>query len=181
MNYIDTLIQNYFSVSRTPFVTAVMSTLSAFFDVTDLYSTLRFAILILAVSALIYLLKGKKYSFLFLITVFLAGLIVLVLKYIFNTTRPDLAIITLSTPSFPSYHATQATVFFAMLIYVFSRDFSEFGRIIFNSFCVFGIILVSVSRVYLGVHWFSDVFGGIVLGLFIIYLSIWLFKFLYKK
>jgi len=70
--------------------------------------------------------------------------------------------------SFPSGHAARA-VFLGILFYSqFIIHNSLFKRLTLRMLAVTGIvgyiILVSVSRIYLGHHWFSDVAGGLLLG-----------------
>src|SRR3989344_1627874 len=69
-----------------------------------------------------------------------------------------------------------STIFFVILIYIFDSCFRSRGRVIFNTICLSGIMLVAFSRLYLGVHWLSDVLFGIILGVLISYISIFIFK-----
>lgn len=91
------------------------------------------------------------------------------LKIVFHRARPDLwpALVAEKTPSFPSGHATMTTVFFggvAAIVLHMSRER------LYRTAAVAGaaVIVVSVcfTRVYLGVHWTTDVAGGVLVGLF---------------
>ena len=171
MNSLDIAISNYFSLIRTQPLTEFMYLVSTFFDVSF------FTVLIcLCVALLVYIIRGKKYSYLFLGVMMVQAGAVLFLKNIFNVARPTDAVINAFGQSFPSYHATAVTVFFTMLMYIFDSHFKTVGRIIFNSICVSLILLVVSSRIYLGVHWLSDVLGGVILGITISYLSVLVFK-----
>ena len=181
MNLVDIFVQNYFSTGRTPFVTESMYIISRFFDVTDVASMSRFVVIILCITILIYLVRDIKYGLLFVSTLFCGAVTTYFLKIFFDITRPLDGVIIALGQSFPSYHATVATIFFVILMYIFDDYFSGTKRTVFNSLCVVGILLVSTSRVYLGVHWFSDVIGGIVLGVFISYLSVKIFEYFSHK
>jgi undecaprenyl-diphosphatase len=95
--------------------------------------------------------------------------IVYVCKYVFNISRPENGIIFEESASFPSAHAAAAAAFFVALMYVFDRYLSSIPRIVFNIFCISCIFIVAVSRVYLGVHWASDVVAGIAAGALVSY------------
>ena len=170
MLLIDLFVNNYFLLNRTDFLVQIMH------FITDLFgSTIYFAVIISLVFLLVYKLKGLKYGLLFLGAVASSIVVIQSLKLFSDVSRPLNGAIEVTGQSFPSNHATTATVFFMMLIYIFDDYFRPFERKIFNLVCIFGIFLIAFSRVYLGVHWFSDVFWGIMLGLFISYILVHLF------
>ncbi len=171
MNHIDIIVQNYFSITRTVTLTEFMYIVSYLFDVT-LYSFGLF----LCVSVLVYLFRGWKYFIFFISTILFSGILVYLLKIFFNVSRPVGGVVYAFGQSFPSYHATMSTVFFIVLMYIFDGYFRPFFRNIFNLLCITMIVLISFSRIYLGVHWVSDVLFGIALGVGIVYLLIKLFK-----
>lgn len=171
MNNIDIFVQNYFSLTRTTTLTEFMYVVSYLFDVT-LYSLgLFFCVVIL-----VYLFRGWKYFIFFISTSLFSVLLVYLLKIFFNVSRPIGGVVDAFGQSFPSYHATISAVFFIILMYIFDGYFKPFFRAIFNGLCVAMIILISFSRIYLGVHWLSDVLFGVALGVTTSYLLIRLFK-----
>jgi len=89
------------------------------------------------------------------------------LKMIFDRPRPNAgqALILASSASFPSGHAIISFVFYGFLAYVivgYVRSWRTKIAVVLSA--VFVIGLVGVSRIYLGVHWPSDVLGGYLLG-----------------
>lgn len=171
MYSLDIFIQNYLSSVRTGGLTSFFYLISSFFD----FSTF-FILMCLFISLLIYLVKGHNPTFLFILSIISSGVVVFFLKYIFDIARPTDFVIPAFGPSFPSYHATIVTVFFIILMYIFDDVIDSFSRIVFNSLSIATIFFVALSRVYLGVHWVSDVFVGIILGALISYISLYLFK-----
>ena len=75
-----------------------------------------------------------------------------------------------SSYSFPSGHATASAAVCGTLAYVLWRE-GFIGRRTALAFAVLAPLLVGVSRLYLNVHWATDVLGGWSVGLFIAVLS----------
>jgi membrane-associated phospholipid phosphatase len=67
--------------------------------------------------------------------------------------------------SFPSGHSTQSIAFYGMLAIVLIMCAPAIRRWIFAIGAALVILVVGASRLYLGVHWLTDVLGGYALGL----------------
>lgn len=175
MNSIDIFVQNYFSLVHTLVLTKFMLIMTNLFEVVPLVLITFF------IAILIYYKKGLRDDLLFIISLGIGEVFVFVLKNFFDISRPLNGLVVETSKSFPSGHATAVTIFFVMLMYLFAKDMNKVWRTVFVVFCVLMITLVSVSRLYLGVHWLSDVLGGVALGLFVSYISVAIFNKLYKK
>lgn len=95
------------------------------------------------------------------------GLLNLALKSFFARARPDLAeaLRHASGYSFPSGHAMGSTITFLALNYVAFRVIPTWrGRAAAIAFGVSMIAAIASSRIYLGVHWISDIAAGIAAG-----------------
>lgn len=89
------------------------------------------------------------------------------LKHVFRRARPSLEdpLLTLSTYSFPSGHTAAATVFYGLLAcYLVRRVHGLPARTAVVAACVAMVMLVAVSRMYLGVHYLSDVLAAAAEG-----------------
>ena len=98
----------------------------------------------------------------------------IVLKNIIKRPRPDVvALITETGYSFPSGHSMIAIAMFGFLAYIIYRYMkNKYLKFFLASFsCVVGV-LIALSRVYLGVHYFTDIVCGMVMGLATLVISI---------
>jgi membrane-associated phospholipid phosphatase len=87
------------------------------------------------------------------------------LKVFFAKPRPQLwpRLINEETYSFPSGHALGSLVLYGFLAYVLAEQFPRFSRWIYG-FAVALIAVIGFSRLYLGVHWPTDVVAGYAVG-----------------
>lgn len=107
------------------------------------------------------LMKNKNNSYLALINLGMISLINNIIKIIVKRPRPEYGIITETNYSFPSGHATAATAFYGFLIYLIYINVKN-KKLKYFLIALMFIIIVSicVSRIYLGVHYFSDTLAG---------------------
>jgi undecaprenyl-diphosphatase len=143
------------------------------------------SIIIGAIVSVILLKQGRKTYFVALWLVLLGvGLSVRYGKLIFHRVRPaDVGFYEETNFSFPSGHSTTAMVLFGMISYFLIRNStSRRQRILFLLLGLTIILLVGFSRIYLGVHFLSDVLGGYLLGATWLILGITVIEWLsYKK
>lgn len=108
-----------------------------------------------------------------------AGVLNYLLKYLFERSRPDaLQLVVASGYSFPSGHAMGALCFYGMLAYLASRVIPKWRwRFVLFFLTTLLVTAIGISRIYLGVHYPSDVLGGYTAGAtwlsFCISLLIW--------
>jgi undecaprenyl-diphosphatase len=108
--------------------------------------------------------KGNTKAALHWIAVYAgAGILTFVLKYSAQIARP---IEYYSGYSFPSAHASMSLVVYGFLALLVAREILFKHRWLPYSIAGLIVMAIAFSRLYLGVHWFSDVLGGITLGLF---------------
>lgn len=117
----------------------------------------------------LYLFIKKRYKFLtvLLISLAMAGTVVEIMKKIFARERPNqiYALANADGFGFPSGHSTLALVFYGILVYfIFVSDNQKTHKIYALIIGLALTILVGFSRIYMGVHWPSDVLGGYILG-----------------
>ena len=89
-----------------------------------------------------------------------------VVKWAFHRRRPSV-IARLSGAgwfSFPSGHATMAPLVFGLGVLVWSAPWSRGTRVALLALAATFSLLIAFSRVYLGVHWPSDVLAGLLMG-----------------
>ena len=129
---------------------------------------------VFATALLFYLFRFRNEA-LFVVSTLAASLITFGIKFVIDRPRPTKDLVDIvqvaKHQSFPSGHTAHYVVFFGFLIYIMLRfpDINKVLRVTVIIFSLFLIVTVPLSRVYLGAHWFTDVAGGFVLGLMVLY------------
>src|SRR3989344_4850972 len=114
------------------------------------------------------------YALALAVSVLGAGTVVLLIKEFFRRTRPEKMYQAYAETgfSFPSGHATLAAAFYGFLIYLaWGMLPPGFLRSATVSALALLIALIAFSRLYLGVHYLTDVLGGLLLGAAFAYLG----------
>jgi undecaprenyl-diphosphatase len=136
-------------------------------DVTALGSFSVLAILLLAVVGYLLLAGRRRAAILVLIAVIGGDAISHLLKMGFERARPDIAAqaARVFTASFPSGHATLSAITYLTMAALLTRITPSHGiRIFFMSVALLLTFLVGLSRIYLGVHYPTDVLAGWCIG-----------------
>ena len=135
-------------------------------DVTALGSYAFILITVVIVAG--YLLLARKPDLAaFMVVAVLGGMAIShLLKEVFDRPRPDIEhAVRVFTASFPSGHATLSAVTFLTLAALLTRVRARRGvKLYFVSVAVLLTVLTGLSRVYLGVHYPSDVLAGWCVG-----------------
>ena len=120
--------------------------------------------------------KNKKYGLFLSIDLALITIIQIILKNIFTRYRPlDIVLIKEKGYSFPSGHSLTSMAFYGLIIYlIYNSKLKRQEKIIYITLFSIFILIVGLSRIYLGVHFFTDVVGGFTFSIcfLIIYTSI---------
>jgi membrane-associated phospholipid phosphatase len=109
------------------------------------------------------------------ITISLSSLVLMILlKTLFQRKRPLSPLLKAAKGlSFPSGHAIMAVTFYGLLLYILSQTVDlPWLRNLIIVLLVLLIILIGYSRVYLRVHYASDVLGGFIIGLLWLWISL---------
>lgn len=166
INYFDSTVYNYISnniisKSLTPVIKVV----------TNLGSMV---VLTLISLLLVLLIKDNKIRINIPKNVILISIINYTIKQIIRRPRPiSINLIKEGGYSFPSGHSTTSMAFYGFLIYlVYKYIDNKTLRITLITILTLIILIIGTSRIYLGVHYASDVLAGFILG--IVYLIIFI-------
>ncbi|MCI7333038.1 MAG: phosphatase PAP2 family protein [Mollicutes bacterium] len=121
---------------------------------------------ILIIVCIFLIIKNKWYFYTLSSSYLLSGIVVFITKILVARPRPLEALIKIpSSYSFPSGHTLTSLIFYMTLFYLMTEKSNKLIRITFGLLFCFLIVVVAFSRVCLGVHFFSDVVGGFILGI----------------
>jgi undecaprenyl-diphosphatase len=159
---IDEAVLRWAAERRTPALDDAM------LEITALGSTLVLAI-VAGTAAVFLWLTRHRFSVYILAAAFFAAIVLnIVLKALYGRPRPDdvPAIVTSQSPAFPSGHALSAFAIYGTLAYLVAR-LEPSPRLRAATWIIAALIILAVgaSRVYLGVHYPSDVIAGFAIAL----------------
>jgi undecaprenyl-diphosphatase len=158
----DDAVLTWFGAHRLPSLDAIMV------DVTAL-GTGTVVVMIVTVAALFLWLTRHHYSAILLVVATVGSIILNnLLKMGFERPRPDIVswVGNAHFYSFPSGHAMSATVAYVTVAYLAGRLLATHtARVAVIATALLIILLICVSRLYLGVHYPSDVIAGVTIGL----------------
>lgn len=161
----DLPMHDYFIAHRTPWLTSVVIVITNVFGPAG-------ATILAAVAAGFFAVRTR--SWIPAVVIFLgpalSGLLVRLSKFLVPRQRPDVAgqaVITLE-PSFPSGHATGIiSLTGCILVVLFAGFAGPLSKAALRSYVLAAVVLsvlVGWTRLYLGVHWFTDIVAGWILG-----------------
>src|SRR5258708_7400796 len=169
---LDVRLHNIVPLFRTPGMTWLMMALTQLGSAPVL-GTLCLGIALLALSQ-----RRPRIAATFLLAALASALASLLLKWLTCHARPIDALIPTDTTSFPSGHVLGATVIYGLLatIVLQSRARRAF-RAAATTCLVLIIVGIGIPRLYLGVHWPSDVLGSLAIALVLIPAILFLLQF----
>jgi undecaprenyl-diphosphatase len=172
MNEFDEAILRAVAQWRTPWLNRAMSDISALGGMTVI------SLVTAAAFTMLWTIARDRNGAARIVLAAAGGqLLVQLFKWTLQRPRPTIVpyLTEFTGFSFPSGHALVATAAYGTLALVASRHVVQpSGRRAIRAFCWTIIVLVAFSRVYLGVHYLSDVISGIVFGIGWLYLAVYL-------
>jgi len=161
LNALDQSVLSFLARFRSPLLTQAMT------DVTALGSLSVILVFSTITMALLMNVRDRLGVYHLLVVLFGSATIPRALKHLFDRQRPNVVepLAYVSDSSFPSGHAfTAAAAYLTLAFFVSRYRRSLHFEGLFLILAVLIISLVGVSRMYLGVHYPSDVFAGVCAG-----------------
>jgi undecaprenyl-diphosphatase len=157
----DTAITDYVISHRTPGFTSYFKLMT---NLGDAYGYLIVLVIFLSISLLVF--KRWKYVVQATLILALATISNMVLKRFIDRARPGIEhLVSVETLSYPSGHAMSAMAFYGFLIFLVTKfKINKVMKYVLILVLVTIILSIGISRIYLGVHFPSDIAGGFIAG-----------------
>jgi undecaprenyl-diphosphatase len=157
----DITVNLWITTIHNDAVILVAKALSAAFDTIPLF------IASVIVAAFLFIKNHKTQSLFLLAGVGGNAMFVAIIKNLAQVDRPE-NLLLVKGFSYPSGHTTGVIIFIGLITYLVWLNWNSSQRAKFLSSTCFGLMVVFVSfdRIYLNVHWLSDVIGGCLFGTF---------------
>ena len=168
---LDVQVSNLVSLARPDWLTGIMKFIT---KLGDGYVPVIFGAIICFTLAM----NRKIKDALFFSIIMLSGLALKsVNKFIIDRARPLDGLVQVTESSFPSGHAMLSLLFFSLCaFYMHSFAKTKAHNHLISGIIALLVLAIGFSRIYLGVHWFSDVIGGYLLGLSVLSLAFLIYK-----
>ncbi|WP_270736972.1 phosphatase PAP2 family protein [Streptococcus anginosus] len=178
LGYVVKFHSNYLKGFDRPIQTILRGDLpdSLTFFFSNVTSLINIPVIITWVVVLVGLFLYKKWwseAILLAGNLALTGILVALLKNVYQRPRPALQhLVVESGFSFPSGHALASTLIFGTLLIIVSQRVQTVQtKRLLQGLLIAMILLIAMSRVYLGVHYPTDVLGSLLLGVGILYIE----------
>lgn len=158
----DEAVLRWFEGMRTPGLDKAM------LEITTLGSGLVLVVIVLVASVFLWQTQHKWSVYLLLLGTLGGKLLNTILKLSYERPRPTIveSVTDVYSASFPSGHAMSSMVVYGSVAYLVGRLEAKHGlRYTTWIFAAIAIILIGISRMYLGVHYPSDVIAGFIAGI----------------
>lgn len=163
--WIDNEVYEFIYSSESFITTSIML---GYTTIGEVWSMILLSLLVVCY---LMLKRMKIEALFFALAMMLSGALNPILKNIFDRERPTLLrLIDITGFSFPSGHAMGSATFFGSIAFLVSRSESQYKPYIIG-LAVFTVLMISSSRVYLGVHYPTDVIAGMLGGVICILLT----------
>jgi len=152
---VDSLIASF----RTPFLNHL------FYGITTLGNPPVVVAGLVLCACMLWRLRRARFILPMLVSAGLADGLTVLGKFAFHRARPEQGLIEPSGYSFPSGHATISVAFYGFLFFIlihFVRGWRNRVNLVFAA--VLLVLAIGFSRLYLGVHYLSDVLAGYLVG-----------------
>lgn len=137
-------------------------------NIFTIFTNMGGAYALTAIAFLLILIKrNKKISLLIAINLIIVFLTSQVFKIIFRRTRPaEIFLVNATGYSYPSGHTMVSSAFYLYILYLINKKIhNRILKIILGIMTILLILSISFSRIYLGVHYITDVIGGLLLSI----------------
>ena len=163
MDNIDSIVYDFiFSFNNTA--------LTNIFKIISLLASTKMIILYNIIIVIVMIIRKSNKLVLVPIASILSAIINNVIKIIVARERPGINPLVIETTySFPSGHSMISILFFGTLLYIINRENYKYKKA-FNIIIPIYILSVGISRIYLGVHYFSDCISGYLIASIILVL-----------
>ena len=153
MDNIDLTIQSIIIGIRNNNLNETMKTIT---NICSFYAIVALTLLLLII------IKNKNIPLSIMLNLICISLLNLVFKFIIQRQRPEgINIINVDGYSYPSGHSMISMAFFGFIAYlIYKKLNNKIYKVLTIIISIIIVFLIGFSRIYLGVHYFSDVLGG---------------------